>query len=120
MESSREKNFTEEERKEGDGAEREENWRRGLTPGDELHSEKQGSCYHVYRHMGSRARKPVGFLGPACSTSVDRMDHPNWHQGSDRLRRGRGKDTRAEFRDYLQLAKAQVFFGEPSRYCINK
>ena len=63
---------------------------------------EQGSCYRVYRHMGPGARKPVGFLGPAGSTLVGRVDHPNWHQGSDRLRRG--------FKDYLQLAKVQVFF----------
>ena len=31
--------FTEEERKEGDGTKREENWRRGLTPREELHSQ---------------------------------------------------------------------------------
>ena len=30
--------FTEEESKEGDGTGREENWRRGLTPREELHS----------------------------------------------------------------------------------
>ena len=82
MDSSRKKFFTEEQRKEGDGAVREENWRRGLTPGDELHSEKQGSCYWVYRHVGSGDRKPVGFLGPAGSTLVGRVDHPDWHQGS--------------------------------------
>ena len=52
---------------------------------------KQGSCYRVYWHVGSGARKPIGFLGPAGSTLVDRVDHPNWHQGSDWLRRGRGK-----------------------------
>ena len=39
MESSREIIFTEEQRKEGDGTEREENWRRGLTPGEKLHSQ---------------------------------------------------------------------------------
>ena len=33
--------FTEEESKEGDGTGREENWRRGLTPGEELHSENK-------------------------------------------------------------------------------
>ena len=44
---------------------------------------KQGSCYQIYRHMGSEARKPVGFLGPAGSTLVGRVDHPDWHQGSD-------------------------------------
>ena len=32
------RNFPEEGSKEGDGTEREENWRRGLTPGEELHS----------------------------------------------------------------------------------
>ena len=110
--------FTEEQRKEGDGAEREENWRRGLTPGDELFSEKQGSCYRVYRHMGSGARKPVGFLGPAGSTLVG--SHLNWHQSSHKLRRRRGQATGAGFKDYLQLAKVQVFFSEPSRYFTNK
>ena len=83
-ESSRKNFFTEEQRKEGDGAEMEENWRRGLTPGDELHSEKQGSCYRVYRHVGSGARKPVSFLGPAGSL-VGRVDHSNWHQVSERF-----------------------------------
>ena len=51
---------------------------------------KEGSCYRVYQHVGSRDRKPVDFLGPAGSMLVGRVDHPNWHQGSDRLRRGRG------------------------------
>ena len=52
---------------------------------DELHSGKQGSCYRVYQHVGSGARKPAGFLGPAGSTLVGRVDHLNWHQGSDKL-----------------------------------
>ena len=84
--------FKEEESKEGDGTGREENWRRGLTPEEELHSSK-GSCYRVYRHVGLGARKPVGFLGPVESMLVNRVDHPNWHQGSDRIRRERGKAT---------------------------
>ena len=33
--------FTEEGSKEGDGTEREENWRRGLTPGEGLHSQRR-------------------------------------------------------------------------------
>ena len=70
--------------------------------------------------MGSVARKPIGFLGPAGSMLVGRVDHPNWHQGSDMLRGGRGKATGAGFKDYLQLAKVQVFFGEPSHYFTNK
>ena len=111
-ERSREKFFTEEQRKESDGAKKEENWRRGLTPGGELHSEKQGSCYRVYWHVGSGARKPVGFLGTAGSL-VGRVDHPSWHQGSYRIRQGKGKAKGAGIRDNLQLAKAQVFFGEP-------
>ena len=37
LESSRERIFIEEQRKQGDGIEREENWRRGLTPEEELH-----------------------------------------------------------------------------------
>ena len=44
---------------------------------------KQGSCYRVYQHVGSGARKPVGFLGPAGSMLVGRMNHPNWYQDSD-------------------------------------
>ena len=44
---------------------------------------KQGSCYWVYRHVGSGARKPVGFLGPASSMLVGRVDHADWHQGSN-------------------------------------
>ena len=66
--------------------------------------------------MDLGARKPVGFLGSAGSTLVGKVDHPNWHQGSDRLRRGRGKATGARFK----LTKVQLFFGEPSRYFTNK
>ena len=62
--------------------------------------------------MGSGARKPVSFLGPVGSL-VGRVDHPSWHQGSYRLGRGKGKAKGAGIRDNLQLAKAQVFFGEP-------
>ena len=72
---------------------------------------KQGSCYRVYRHVGSGAKKPVGFLGPAGSTLVGRVDHPNWHQGSyeaqTRDRQGyRSKDLGTIF----SLLKIQVFF----------
>ena len=38
---------------------------------------KQGSFYWVYLHVGSWARKPIGFLGPAGSTLVGRVDHPD-------------------------------------------
>ena len=62
--------------------------------------------------MGSGARKPVGFLGLAGSTLVGRVDHPNWHQGSDeaqpRERQGyRRKDSGTIF----SLLEVQVFFG---------
>ena len=70
--------------------------------------------------MDLGARKPVGFLGSAGSTLVGKVDHPNWHQGSDRLRRGRGKAIVVGFKDYLQPANVEVFFGEPSNYFTNK
>ena len=39
---------------------------RKLEEGVNSRGEKrEGSCYPVYRYVGSGARKPVGFLGPA-------------------------------------------------------
>ena len=78
----------------------EENWRRGLTPEKELHSSK-GSCYRVYWHVGSGARKPVSFLGPAGSTLVGRVDHLDWHQGSDeaQTREKKGYKSRIQEQD---------------------
>ena len=70
--------FTEEQRVRRDGTGREESWRRGLTPGGRFRLREEGSCYPVYRYVGSGARKPVGFLGPAGSL-VGRVDHPSWN-----------------------------------------
>ena len=63
---------------ESDGAEREESWRRRLTPRGRFTLREEGSCYPVYRYVGSGARKPIGFLGPA-GLLVNRMEHPSWH-----------------------------------------
>ena len=108
--------FTEEQRVRRDGRGREESWRRGLTPRGRFTLKEERSCYPVYRYVGLGARKPVGFLGPAGSL-VGRVDYPSWHQGSYRLKRGKGKAKGVGIRDNLQLAKAQVFFGELSLYC---
>ena len=70
--------FMEEQRKESDGAEREEIWRRGLTPGGRFTLREEKGCYLVYQYVGSGARKPVGFLGPA-GLLVGRVEHPSWH-----------------------------------------
>ena len=59
---------------------------------------KEICFYWVYRHVGSGARKPVNFLGPAGSTLVGRVDHPNWHQGSDE---GEARLWEQGFMDYL-------------------
>ena len=70
----------------------------GVNSRERITLEKQGSCYQVYRHMGLGARKPVGFLGPAGSTLVDRVDHLVWYQGSGeaQMRESQGYRSRIQ------------------------
>ena len=63
---------------ESDAAEREDSWRRELTPGGQIYTQRERVCYPVYRYVGSGARKPISFLGPA-GLLVGRMEHPSWH-----------------------------------------
>ena len=49
----------------------------GVTQELKITGGREGSYYWV-----SGARKPVGFLGPAQSTLVGRVDHEVWQQGS--------------------------------------
>ena len=51
----------------------------GVNSRGKIYTQREGSCYPVYRYVGSGARKPIGFLGPAGSTLVGRVDHPSWH-----------------------------------------
>ena len=60
---------------------------------------KQASCYRVYWHVGSGARKPVGFLGPTGSTLVGRVDHPDCHQGSDEAKERERKGYRSRIQE---------------------